>query len=88
MQIPPKIIFIFEKQKIECNRKQIIEYYMVMGGVPFYLEFIKKSKSVAQNIDSMFFAENAPFKDEFSLSAALSGFITIIDNNRKIVFIS
>ncbi|GHV09797.1 hypothetical protein FACS1894162_1220 [Bacteroidia bacterium] len=56
-----------KSRKIECNRKQIIEYYMVMGGVPFYLESIKKSKSVAQNIDAMFFAENAPFKDEFSL---------------------
>jgi hypothetical protein len=56
-----------KSRKIECNRKQIIEYYMVMGGVPFYLESIKKSKSVAQNIDALFFAENAPFKEEFSL---------------------
>jgi AAA+ ATPase superfamily predicted ATPase len=55
-----------KSKKIEFTRKQIIEYYMVLGGVPFYLDFLKKNKSVAQNIDALFFADNAPLRNEFS----------------------
>ena len=47
------------------ERKQIMEAYMVMGGTPYYLDMMRKSLSVAQNIDVLFFSENAPLKDEF-----------------------
>lgn len=47
------------------DRYQIIELYMAMGGVPFYLEFIDVKKSVAQNIDDMFFSEDGILKKEF-----------------------
>ena len=46
-------------------RKQIVETYMVMGGTPYYLDMMRKSQSVAQNIDTLFFADNASLKDEF-----------------------
>lgn len=46
-------------------RKQIVETYMVMGGTPFYLDMMRKSQSVAQNVDSLFFADNAPLRSEF-----------------------
>lgn len=48
------------------SRKQIAECYMVMGGIPFYLSMMDKSKSLAQNIDQLFFANNAPLKGEFN----------------------
>jgi len=44
---------------------QIVLLYMVMGGIPYYLEAISKGKSVAQIIQCAFFDENAPLKDEF-----------------------
>ena len=37
------------------DRYQILELYMAMGGVPFYLDNIVTNKSIAQNIDRMFF---------------------------------
>ena len=46
------------------SRGQILEYYMVFGGVPFYWTFIKKGLSVGQNIDRMFFDNSALLKDE------------------------
>ncbi|MBR6491522.1 MAG: AAA family ATPase [Bacteroidales bacterium] len=49
----------------DLPRKQIVETYMVMGGTPFYLDMMRRSQSVAQNIDTLFFAENAPLRDEF-----------------------
>jgi len=51
---------------MDFSRKQIVEYYMVLGGVPFYLELLKKGNSVAQNIDALLFANNARLGDEFS----------------------
>ena len=38
---------------------------MATGGVPYYLSLLDNSKSVAQNIDSLFFGENAQLKNEF-----------------------
>ena len=52
-------------KKIALNRNQILNYYMVFGGVPYYWSFIQKGLSVPQNIDEILFAENAPLKDEF-----------------------
>lgn len=55
----------FQANGFSYSRKQIAECYMVMGGVPFYLSLMNKSKSLAQNIDQLFFAENAELKNEF-----------------------
>ena len=74
----------FKWRKIDFSRYQIAEIYMVIGGIPFYLSKIEKGLSVAQNIDNMFFADNATLKNEFAnLYAALfrnsDDYIKIID---------
>lgn len=40
---------------------------MMLGCIPFYLKYLDKTLSLAQNIDSMFFAENAILSDEFDV---------------------
>jgi len=57
--------FLFEKG-FSYSRKQIAECYMIMGGVPYYLSMMDKSKSLAQNIDYLFFGNEAPLKNEFN----------------------
>ena len=47
------------------GRKDILELFMALGGIPYYWSFLKKGLSVAQNIDQLFFDETAPLKDEF-----------------------
>ena len=47
------------------SRKQIAECYMVMGGIPYYMSMLDRSLSLAQNIDQMFFADNAELANEF-----------------------
>ena len=47
------------------TRKQILEAYMAIGGIPFYWSFLKKGKSLAQNFDRMFFSENGEMTHEF-----------------------
>ena len=48
------------------TRAQIIEYYMVLGGIPYYLNYIRQQYSITQNIQALFFEENSPLKYEFS----------------------
>lgn len=50
---------------ISMNRSQMLQYYMVFGGVPYYWGFIEKGLSVSQNIDRILFERNAPLRDEF-----------------------
>lgn len=53
------------KKDIVLNRKQILEFYMIFGGVPFYWSMIKKGQSIPQIVDDMLFKSNAMLKDEF-----------------------
>ena len=52
-------------KNISFNRHQIIQCYMILGGVPYYWSLLKKGKSLPQNIDDLFFKENALLKNEF-----------------------
>lgn len=55
-----------EAASLSMSRIQIVEAYMILGGVPFYWSFLKRGQSLAKNVDEMFFAENAKLKNEFS----------------------
>lgn len=50
---------------INLNRDQILQYYMIFGGVPYYWTFLKKGLSIPQNVDQILFEKDAPLKDEF-----------------------
>lgn len=44
---------------------QVIELYMVMGGIPFYLKEITKGKSATQMIDDICFSQNGLLQGEY-----------------------
>lgn len=50
---------------LEMPRYQILEIYMAMGGVPFYLKEIEKGKSVSQLVDEICFARQGLLRDEY-----------------------
>ncbi|MBQ9014796.1 MAG: ATP-binding protein [Firmicutes bacterium] len=52
-------------RKLALNREQILQYYMIFGGVPYYWSFLRRGLSLTQNIDRILFAEDAPLGDEF-----------------------
>ena len=52
--------------KLGMNRRQLLEAYMIMGGVPYYWSLLDREKSLAQNIDDLFFSTNGDLKYEFS----------------------
>jgi AAA+ ATPase superfamily predicted ATPase len=55
----------FKAMGAQISRMQIAEIYMVLGGVPFYLDYYDTGLSPAQNVDALFFAANAPLAEEF-----------------------
>lgn len=55
----------FEMKGIALSDYDIVEAYMIFGGIPYYLNYFQKGKSLAQNIDLLMFAKNAKLKMEF-----------------------
>ena len=55
-----------QMRKLPMTRMDILETYMVFGGVPFYWSLLRADYSWAQNIDNLFFSENSALHDEFS----------------------
>lgn len=48
------------------DRYQIIQLYMVLGGIPFYWNEVLASESAIQNINRICFTENGVLRKEFS----------------------
>jgi AAA+ ATPase superfamily predicted ATPase len=57
----------FESKGFVMSPHQLIETYMVFGGVPFYLNQFSRSKSHAQNINDICFKDGGALKDEFNV---------------------
>lgn len=55
----------FVENRIIATDYQILEYYMVFGGIPFYLNMLDNSLSVTQNIDALCLANDARLRGEF-----------------------
>lgn len=52
-------------RKILLDRYQIVQLYMVLGGIPFYWEGVQKGLSASQNINKLCFEPNGLLRDEF-----------------------
>jgi len=56
----------FDSRGISMNTQDLIESYMIFGGIPYYLRMIEKRYSLALNVDRICFSEDAPLRYEFS----------------------
>jgi AAA+ ATPase superfamily predicted ATPase len=52
--------------KVKLAQNDLLELYMITGGIPFYLNYVKPSKSLIEIINDLYCKSNAPLKDEFS----------------------
>jgi uncharacterized protein len=55
----------FQSRGLNYERYQILQIYMVTGGIPFYLEQLNKGLTATQNIDRLCFAKNGMLRTEF-----------------------
>jgi uncharacterized protein len=58
-------LFLSDKNVV-LDRYQIIQLYMVLGGVPFYWDEVSAGKSAMQNIEQICFTQNGLLRDEFT----------------------
>jgi len=54
-----------QSKNILLDQYQILQLYMAMGGIPYYLQHIAKGESSAQVIDRLFFTKNGTLQGEF-----------------------
>ncbi len=52
-------------RNIYLERYDILQLYMIMGGIPHYLKSVEKGKSVTQIIDELCFTKDGILRDEF-----------------------
>lgn len=58
--------FIKEIKGIELTRSQILEAYMIFGGIPYYLDMLIKGIPLSKNVDELLFKQGAPLRMEFN----------------------
>ena len=56
---------LLEYQSIRWNDRQVLDCYMVFGGIPYYISMLQKSLSQTQNVDELLFSQTAPLKSEY-----------------------
>ena len=52
-------------KNIKASRYQVVQLYMTLGGIPYYLDLLKPSESIPQNIDRLCFDVNGFLRGEF-----------------------
>ena len=56
---------MLEYQNIRWNYRQILDCYMVFGGIPYYINMLQRGMSQIQNVDELLFSQNAPLRSEY-----------------------
>jgi uncharacterized protein len=67
-----------QAKQINLNRFHLLQIYMVMGGIPMYLEQLKKGLSAVQNIHEICFDPDGYLYDEFDRL-----FASLFDNHQQ-----
>lgn len=47
------------------DRFEMAQFYMVFGGIPYYLKLLDRGESLAQNVDRLLFSEDGELRNEF-----------------------
>lgn len=55
----------FHCRGIRLSRYDIVQSYMIFGGIPYYLSYFEQGRSLAQNVDNLFFRKGAVLGNEF-----------------------
>lgn len=56
---------MLQSMQIKWDRLSILQIYMIMGGVPYYLSLLKKGESIIQAVDRLYFSANATLQTEY-----------------------
>lgn len=57
---------LYKEYNVNMSRYDIVQSYMIFGGIPFYMGYVNPKMSLAQNVDNLFFNRNAVLRDEYN----------------------
>ena len=55
----------FAERKISMSRYDLAQCQMILGGIPYYLDYFSRGYSLSQNIDRLFWGDAPKLKGEF-----------------------
>lgn len=55
----------YNENHVSLSNYDIVQSYMILGGIPYYMGYFDPELSLAQNIDHLFFERNSALKDEY-----------------------
>ncbi|MBP5523904.1 MAG: AAA family ATPase [Bacteroidaceae bacterium] len=58
-------LYLREMKELNLGRQQVMQVYMIMGGIPYYLDMLEGNVPLEQSIDHLFFAHRAPLSNEY-----------------------
>jgi hypothetical protein len=75
---------LFQRKGMLFTRFQMVESYMVFGGIPYYLSLMEPRYSLYQNVDRLYFIPEAPLANEYgtlfrSLFRKADSYIRIVE---------
>ena len=57
----------YREAGIVFSRYQMVESYMIFGGIPYYLSLMRRELGFSQNVDRLCFREGGALRDEYEL---------------------
>ena len=54
-----------KSRRINWPRQMIVDAYMMLGGIPYYLSLLNRQESLAQSIDRLYFRKNSELGQEY-----------------------
>ncbi len=76
--------YLLKEKGFDIGDKSVIDIYMILGGVAKYLSFLDARKSIAENINDLFFNLHSPLYNEYD-ALFKSLFYDKASNHRKIM---
>lgn len=55
----------FKSRNVVMDDYDLLQCHMIMGGIPYYMSYVEKGMSLAQNIDNLFFSKGGKLQLEF-----------------------
>lgn len=55
----------YADRNVKLSRYDIVQSYMILGGIPYYMGYFQSGMSLAQNIDNLLFSRQGKLGDEY-----------------------
>lgn len=75
--------FLNDVKKMNYNKMQVPDTYMIFGGIPYYLDMLNRNRPLTVNVDNLFFDTDAPLRTEYDF--LFRSLFVKSNNYRKIV---